>query len=154
MTTINAGWTVNTGVTVSSSSPATRYYYMRQSAGANNTLTEVILGTKLNLTNINLTGAETLTHGNDDYFTYEGYKFVNQRHGEQRTWSFKLTNITSTYKTSLQAMQTALSGSHYKFLYYDGSSYYYVRMSDKSLRFREVAIGVYDTQINLIEQLS
>jgi hypothetical protein len=51
-------------------------------------------------------------------------------------------------------MRTATVGSHYKFLYYDGSSYNYVRMSDDSLRFTEVAVGVYDTQIKLTEQLS
>ena len=154
MTTINDGWTVKTGVTVSSSSPATRYYYMKQSAGANNTLTEVILGTKLSLTNINLTGAETLKHGNKSHFTYEGYKFTNQSHGEKRTWAFKLTHINSTYKTSLETMKTALNGSHYKFLYYDGSDYYYVRMSSESLQFKEIANGIYDTNLNLIEQLS
>jgi hypothetical protein len=154
MTTINDGWTVKTGVTVSSSSPATRYYYMKQSAGANNTLTEVILGTKLSLTNINLTGAETLKHGNKSHFTYEGYKFTNQSHGEKRTWAFKLTHINSTYKTSLETMKTALNGSHYKFLYYDGSAYYYVRMSSESLQFKEIANGIYDTNLNLIEQLS
>ena len=154
MTTINEGWTVNTGVTVSSASPATRYYYMRQSVAANNTLTEVILGTKVSLTNVNLAGKYTITHGNQDNFTYEGYRFVNQSHGEKRTWSFRLNFVSSTYKTSLETMRDTVEGAHYKFLYYDGSSYYYVRMSDDSLRFKEVAYGVYDTSIKLTEQLS
>lgn len=154
ITSIPAGWAVRTGLTVSSSSPATRYIYMRSSSGAQNTLTEVILGTKLSLTNINLTGAETLKHGNKSHFTYEGYKFTNQSHGEKRTWAFNLTHINSTYKTSLETMKTALNGSHYKFLYYDGSDYYYVRMSAKSLQFKEIANGIYDTTLNLIEQLS
>jgi len=51
-------------------------------------------------------------------------------------------------------MRNSLYGSHKKFLYYDGSAYYYVRMSDDSLRFKEVAYGVYDTSIKLTEQLS
>ena len=51
-------------------------------------------------------------------------------------------------------MREAVDGAHYKFLYYDGSSYHYVRMSDDSLRFKEVAYGVYDTSIKLTEQLS
>jgi hypothetical protein len=51
-------------------------------------------------------------------------------------------------------MKTALNGSHYKFLYYDGSDYYYVRMSSESLQFKEIANGIYDTNLNLIEQLS
>jgi hypothetical protein len=51
-------------------------------------------------------------------------------------------------------MRDAVEGAHYKFLYYDSSDYYYVRMSDDSLRFKEIANGVYDTSINLTEQLS
>jgi hypothetical protein len=154
MTTINAGWTVNTGVTVSSASPATRYYYLKQSAGANNTLTEVILGTKVSLTNIELTGSEGINYGNDIMVSHNGYEYSNQRHGEQRFWNFDLKLVSSTYKTSLETMRDAIDGAHYKFLYYDGSSYYYVRMSDDSLRFKEVAYGVYDTSIKLTEQLS
>ena len=154
MTTINAGWTVNTGVTVSSASPATRYYYLKQSAGANNTLTEVILGTKLSLTNIELTGSEGINYGNDIMVSHNGYEYSNQRHGEQRFWNFDLKLVSSTYKTSLETMRDAIDGAHYKFLYYDGSAYYYVRMSDSSLRFKEIANGVYDTSIKLTEQLS
>ena len=51
-------------------------------------------------------------------------------------------------------MREAIDGARYKFLYYDGSAYYYVRMSDNSLRFREIAFGVHDTSIELVEQLS
>ena len=51
-------------------------------------------------------------------------------------------------------MREAVDGARYKFLYYDSSAYYYVRMSDDSLRFKEVAYGVYDTSIKLTEQLS
>ena len=154
MTTINAGWTVKTGVTVSSASPATRYYYMRQSVAANNTLTEVILGTKVSLTNIELTGSEGINYGNDIMVSHNGYEYSNQRHGEQRFWNFDLKLVSSTYKTSLESMRDAVDGAHYKFLYYDSSDYYYVRMSDDSLRFKEIANGVYDTSIKLTEQLS
>ena len=154
MTTVNAGWTVNTGVTVSSASPATRYYYLKQSAGANNTLTEVILGTKVSLTNIELTGSEGINYGNDRITSHNGYEYSNQRHGAKRFWNFDLKLVSSTYKTSLETMRDAIDGAHYKFLYYDGSAYYYVRMSDNSLRFKEIAYGVYDTSIKLTEQLS
>lgn len=154
MTTVNAGWTVRTGVTVSSSSPATRYYYMKQSAGANNTLTEAILGTKVDLTNIELTGSEGIGYGNSAVSSHVGKRFSNQRHSGKRFWSFGLKLVSSTYKSGLESMRSAVKGSHYKFLYYDGSNYYYVRMSDSSLRFKEVAYGVYDTSIEITEQLS
>jgi len=154
MTTINEGWTVKTGVTVSSASPATRYYYLRQSVAANNTLTEVILGTKLSLTNIGLSGSEGKIHGNKIVTSRGGNTYSNKRHDGKRFWNFDLKLVSSTYKTSLETMRDAIDGAHYKFLYYDGSSYYYVRMSDNSLRFKEVAYGVYDTSIKLTEQLS
>jgi len=154
MTTINEGWTVKTGVTVSSASPATRYYYLKQSAGANNTLTEVILGTKLSLTNVKLSGTEGKIHSNKVITSQGGQDYSNKRHDGKLFWNFDLTLVSSSYKTSLETMRTATAGSHYKFLYYDGSAYYYVRMSDNSLRFREIAFGVYDTSIELVEQLS
>tara|TARA_R110000824_G_scaffold396908_1_gene599060 strand:+ start:485 stop:1270 length:786 start_codon:yes stop_codon:yes gene_type:complete len=154
MTTINAGWTVKTGVTVSSASPATRYYYMRQSAGANNTLTEVILGTQLSLTNVALSGSEGKINGNKITASQGGKTYSKKRHDGKKFWNFSLKFVSSSYKTSLETMRTATAGSHYKFLYYDGSAYYYVRMSDDSLQFKEVAFGVYDTNIKLIEQLS
>ena len=153
MTTVNEGWTVKTGVTVSSSSPATRYYYMKQSAGANNTLTEVILGTKLSLTNIELTGDEGKIYGNKTIVSQGGMEYSNKRHNGRRFWNFNLKLISSTYKTSLESMRTATVGSHYNFLYYDGSAYHYVRMSDDSLQFKEIAYGVYDTSIKLTEVL-
>ena len=151
MTTVNEGWTVKTGVTVSSSSPATRYYYMKQSAGANNTLTEVILGTKLTLTNVNLAGDEGISYGNDLIISQGGNEFSNQRHSGKKFWNFSLVNCSSTYKTSLEAMREAVDGAHYKFLYYDGSAYNYVKMSDDSLQFKEIAYGIYDTNIKLTE---
>ena len=154
MDTVSAGWTVRTGVTVSSSSPATRYYYMRQSVGTNNTLTEVILGTQLSLTNVTLSGQEGTNYGNDLMVSHGGNEFSNQRHGGKKFWNFSLEHINSSYKTSLETMRDAVDGAHYKFLYYDGSSYNYVRMSDDSLRFNEIAYGVYSTKIKLTEQLS
>ena len=154
MATVSAGWTVRTGVTISSASPSKRYYYLRQSAGGNNTLTEVILGTKLSLTNIELTGTEGRNYGNDLMISHGGEEYSNQRHDGKRFWNFDLRYCSSTYKTSLETMREAVDGAHYKFLYYDGSSYHYVRMSDNSLRFKEVAYGVYDTSIKLTEQLS
>ena len=153
MTTINEGWTVKTGVTVSSASPATRYYYMRQSEGANNTLTEVILGTQLSLTNVELFGEEGKIHGNKIITSQGGLEYSNKKHNGKRFWNFDLKLINSSYKTSLESMRTATYGSHYNFLYYDGSAYYYVRMSDDSLQFKEIAKGVYETTIKLTEVL-
>jgi hypothetical protein len=72
----------------------------------------------------------------------------------KRFWNFNLRHVNSTYKGNLETMRNSVYGSHKKFLYYDGSAYYYVRMSNDSLRFNEIAFGVYSTKIKLTEQLS
>ena len=86
--------------------------------------------------------------------SHGGEEYSNKRHDGKRFWNFDLRYCSSSYKTSLETMRNSLYGSHKKFLYYDGSAYYYVRMSDDSLRFKEIAYGVYDTSIKLTEQLS
>jgi len=145
------GWNVNASLTAGN---AERYWYMSAHEEAVASVTEVIFGVKLTLTNIELTGVEGRNYGNDLMISHGGEEYSNQRHDGKRFWNFDLRYCSSTYKTSLETMREAVDGAHYKFLYYDGSSYHYVRMSDDSLRFKEVAYGVYDTSIKLTEQLS
>ncbi len=145
-----AGWNVR-DADVSSSN---QYVFMRATGGALNIFTEVILGTKLNLTNVTLSGSEGKSFGNDVVTSYGGIEFSNLRHEGKRFYNFNLNHVNETYKTNLETMRDAVRGSHYKFLYYDDSTYHYVRMSKDSLQFKEVAVGVYDTKISLVEQLS
>ena len=147
--TFSEGWTVKAAAL----SNSTRYVYMR-SGGELNIFTEVILGKKLDLTNVTLSGSEGVNYGNETLVSEGGNEFSRQRHGAKKFWHFSLNHVSETYKTNLEAMRDAVDGSHYKFLYYDGSSYNYVRMSTDSLRFKEVAVGVYNTRIKLTEQLS
>ena len=147
---VASGWNV-LSVTAADSE---RYYYMAAHEGQVNTITELIIGKKLDLTNVTLSGTEGVNYGNDTMFTRGGLEFSNQRHGKKRFFNFDLTFINETYKTSLETMRDSVDLSHHKFLYYDGNEYIYVRMSDDSLRFKEVAFGVYDTSIKLTEQLS
>ena len=143
-----AGWNVRTDM-----SNSTRYVYMR-AEGQLNIFTEVIIGTKLNLTNVTLSGSEGVNYGNETLVCEGGNEFSHQRHGAKKFWHFSLNHVSETYKTNLEAMRDAVDGSHYKFLYYDGSNFNYVRMSTDSLRFKEVAVGVYNTRLKLTEQLS
>jgi hypothetical protein len=147
-TTFNEGWNVRTDM-----SSAVQYVFMR-GGGELNVFTEVILGTKLNLTNVTLSGSEGKSFGNDVVTSYGGIEFSNLRHEGKRFYNFNLNHVNETYKTNLETMRDAVRGSHYKFLYYDDSTYHYVRMSKDSLQFKEVAVGVYDTKISLVEQLS
>jgi hypothetical protein len=131
-----------------------RYYYMAAYEGQVNTITELIIGKKLDLTNVKLAGTEGANYGNTQTISHGGVEFSSQRHDRKRFFNFDLTFINETYKTSLETMRDSVDLSHHKFLYYDGSEYIYVRMSNDSLRFKEVAFGVYDTSIKLTEQLS
>jgi len=153
---LTVGWNVKTGLSnTSGGSAATqRYFYLYSNVATQSTITEAIIGNKLDLTNVTLSGQEGANYGNDLISSYGGNEFSNQRHGSKKFWNFSLEHINSSYKTNLETMRDAVDGAHYKFLYYDGSSYNYVRMSDDSLRFNEIAYGVYSTTIQLTEQLS
>ena len=147
---VTAGWNILEPTAAASE----RYYYMAAYEGQVNTITELIIGKKLDLTNVKLSGLEGVNYGNDTMISRGGIEFSNQRYGKKRFFNFDLTFINETYKTSLETMRDSVDLSHHKFLYYDGNEYIYVRMSDDSLRFKEVAFGVYDTSIKLTEQLS
>tara|TARA_R100001463_G_scaffold133575_1_gene195102 strand:+ start:127 stop:897 length:771 start_codon:yes stop_codon:yes gene_type:complete len=147
---LTSGWNVAS----LTASDAERYWYVQAHEAAVATVTEIILGKKLSLTNVKLTGNEGVINGNKVVQSQGGVQYSNKRHDGIKFWNFDLSFISSTYKTSLETMRSALYGSHDKFLYYDGSAYHYVRMSDDSLQFTEVAFGVYDTKIKLTEQLS
>tara|TARA_R100000005_G_C4967977_1_gene182044 strand:- start:185 stop:982 length:798 start_codon:yes stop_codon:yes gene_type:complete len=153
---LSVGWNVKTGLanTQGGSAATARYFYIYSNVATQTAVTEVIIGNKLNLTNVTLSGSEGVNYGNETLVSEGGNEFSHQKHGAKKFWHFSLNHVSETYKTSLEAMRDAVDGSHYKFLYYDGSSYNYVRMSTDSLRFKEVAVGVYNTRIKLTEQLS
>ena len=147
--TFNEGWTVKAAAL----SNSTRYVFMR-GGGELNIFTEVILGKKLDLTNVTLSGNEGKNFGNDVVSSFGGVEFSNLRHEGKRFYNFNLSHVNETYKSSLETMRDSVRGSHFKVLYFDDSTYHYVRLSNDSLQFKEVAVGVYDTKINLVEQLS
>jgi|8_EtaG_2_1085327.scaffolds.fasta_scaffold04553_3 hypothetical protein len=153
---LTLGWNVKTGLSnTSGGSAATqRYFYLYSNVATQSTITEVIIGNKLDLTNVNLSGNEGVEYGNDALESYGGVRFSNQRHGARKFFDFNLSFVNETYKTSLETMRDSVKGSHYNLLYYDGSTYHYVKLSDKSLVFKEVAFGVYNTKIELTEQIS
>jgi len=136
---------------LSFSATSGQYKFIHSTTGTIDDITEVIFGVKLSLTNADLNGTEGINYGNDMIISDGGEQYSNQRHGGKRFWNFDLRYCSSAYKTSLETMRDSVKGAHYKFLYYDGSAYYYVKMSDDSLRFKEISYGVYDTSIKLTE---
>jgi hypothetical protein len=76
---------------------------------------------------------------------------INTHDGiDQITLSFQ--NISSTFKDSLNTMMDAIKGSNKKFLYNDGSDFYWMRMVS-GLKFNEVASDRFSTQITMSKQL-
>lgn len=144
------GWNIVSTLTAGNSE---RYWYMSAHEGAVATVTEVIFGVKLDLTNIILGGTEGIDYGNDIIKTKGGNEFSIKQYGARRFWDLKLNHVTSSYKTTLESFKRSMDGSYYNFLYYDGSSYHYVYMDEASLSFKEIAFGVYKAKIKLIEVL-
>ena len=90
--------------------------------------------------------------GTDVITSYGGNEYSNKRHNPKTTWSWNWSNISSSMKTSLENVRDSVQ-DHKKFLYYDETSYHYVRMG-KPLEFTEVAYQRYSTNIKLREQLA
>ncbi len=154
---LTVGWNVKTGLSTTSGGATANqryFYFYGNHVSGQSAVTEVIIGNKLDLTNVTLSGNQGKNFGNDITTSFGGVEFSNLRHDAKRFYNFDLSYISESYKTSLETMRDAVRGSHYKFLYYDGSTYHYVRMSKDSLQFKEIAYGVYDTKISLVEQLS
>ena len=70
-----AGWNE-----LSFSDASGRYKFIQSTTGTIDDITEVIIGEKLSLTNIELTGSEGINYSNDRIVSYDGYEYSNQRH--------------------------------------------------------------------------
>lgn len=149
-TAVTKGWNTKIDVTAADTE---RYWYAISDEGALSVVTEIIIGNQLDLTNIILGGTEGINYGNDIIKTRGGHEFSIKQHGAQRFWNLTLNHISSSYKTTLENFKRSMDGSYYNFLYYDGSAYHYVYMDEGSLSFKEIAFGVYNTNIKLIEAL-
>ena len=81
-----------------------------------------------------------------------GVDYVLNVHDGQEIITISFQNISNTFKTNLTTMQDALLGQRKKFLYYDGSSFHWVRL-EQTLTFTEIADGRFATQIKLRQQI-
>ena len=69
-------------------------------------------------------------------------------------WEISFSNLTETDKTNFESMRDAISTNFLKFLYYDDSSYHWVRALSGSFEFTEVAYQAYNMNVKMIEQLA
>ena len=146
--TFTAGWNV-----FDFSSTSNRYWFLVSTSGSIDNLTEVIIGTKYDFDiNFDLNNKLGEEFGTDVITSYGGNEYANKRHNPKTTWSWNWSNISSSMKTSLENVRDSVQ-DHKKFIYWDETSYHYVRMG-KPLEFTEVAYQRYSTNIKLREQLA
>ena len=81
-----------------------------------------------------------------------GVEYVLNVNQGQEVITISFQNISSTFKTNLTTMQDHLLGQRKKFLYFDGSSFHWVRL-EQTLTFTEIADGRFSTQIKLRQQI-
>ena len=148
-TSFVAGWNV---FDISPSATG-RYWFLRSMNSYISNLTEVIIGTKYEF-DVEPDIGNTLgeEYGTDIMTSYGGQEYANKRHEPKTTWDWNWSFVTASMKTSLESLNSSVQ-DHKKFIYYDETSYNYVRMT-KPMAFNEVAYNVFSTSISLKEQLS
>jgi len=143
----DAGWNIRTFTEITD-----RYWYVR-ATGGDITPSEIIIGKKYDFDiNFDLNNKLGEEFGTDVITSYGGNEYSNKRHNPKTTWSWNWSNISSSMKTSLENVRDSVQ-DHKKFLYYDETSYHYVRMTEP-MDFTEVAYQRYSTNIKLREQLA
>ena len=149
LNTTFAGWNANT----LTSSSSFRYWFLRSEDGSYDGLTEVILGVPLTFENEPDIGIATQEIFATDLNTsLGGVEYANKRHEPKTTWQLNFSNISQTFKNNLVSFEQDVTNFK-KFVYYDDSSYHYVRL-DSPIKFTEVAFERFSASLKLREQLS
>ena len=150
-TNVAQGWDAK-DITVSSK----RYIYIvNTEANDWDYCTEIMVGTKLTFDrNYDLGGKFGKKFGVTNTESYGGVEYSHKRHDGKETWEWEWTRLTNTQMNNLISLRDAVEGSRFKFIYYDGTNFNWVRMSDKSLQKKEIAYQTYNTRIQLTQQLS
>ena len=147
-TTSPPGWDL-----VSASSQSARYWYIRSSEGTHAGFTEVIMGVPLEFENEPDIGIATQEIFATDLNTsLGGVEYANKRHEPKTTFQLNFSNISQTFKNNLVSFEQDVTNFK-KFVYYDDSSYHYVRL-DSPIKFTEVAFERFSASVKLREQLS
>ena len=116
-------------------------------------VSEILIGRKLNFEvepDVNV--QSSIDYNNDINTSLGGVSYALNVNPGQEVITISFQNISSTFKTNLITMQDALKGEATKFLYFDGSSFHWVRL-DKPMVMTEIADGRFSTQIVLRQQI-
>ena len=154
ISTEDSGWFT---ATITNTGNQTHWFVDSTNPATDNIFNECIIGKKLDFdVNPDLSMATSEQHGVTLNTSYGGVDFATKRHDSRSQWTLNFSNISSSFKTDLESMRDSLVGPFQPFLYYndEGSgSYNWVRMTDDSLSFTEIAHQRYSTSISMIQQL-
>jgi len=150
--TLSAGWNLATF-----SSTSKRYWVIQfEDLGGSpfsETIEEILLGDVYTFDYQFALGNEvTQKYLVDENKAYSGTVYTNYRGNNYKKWSWEWPWIPETMKTSLDSFQSAVQGSRYKFVYYDGSSYYWAKL-ESEMTYKEVANGVYNVSVKIDEMI-
>ena len=120
---------------------------------AQNNISEILIGKKLAFEvepDVNV--QSSIDYENSIQRSLGGVEYAINVNEGQEVHTISFQNISSTFKSNLITMQDALKGEAKKFVWYDGSSFHWVRL-DKPMTFTEIADGRFSTQIVLRQQI-
>ena len=142
-----AGW----AVTDLTETTGTKFF--TEFNGAVTNVSEILIGKKLSFEvepDVNV--QSSINYENSIQRSLGGVEYALNVNPGQEVTTIGFQNISSTFKTNLTTMQDAIKGEAKKFVWYDGSSFHWVRL-DKPMTFTEIADGRFSTQLVLRQQI-
>lgn len=152
MASTDNGWVVKTFTNVINSGVHRKKFSIQFNNSVTN-VSEIMFGTKLDFEiepDINV--QSKIEYENSIQRSLGGVEYALNVNPGQEVITISFQNISSTFKQDLTTMQDAIKGEGKKFLYYDGSSYHWVRLNE-TMTFTEVADGRFATQIRMRQQI-
>ena len=142
-----AGW----ATTDLTETAGTKFYTIF--AGTVTNVSEVLIGSKLSFEvepDVNI--QSSIDYENSIQRSLGGVEYALNVNTGQEVTTIGFQNISSTFKDNLIIMQNFLKGESKKFVWYDGSSFHWVRL-DKPMVMTEIADGRFSTQLILRQQI-
>jgi len=144
-----AGW----AVTDLTETAGTKFFVEFTGSITDNVITEILIGKKLSFEVEPDVNVQTKRdYGTSVQKSLGGIEYALNTHDAQEVSTISFQNISSTFKTNLLSMEDDLKGQSKKFLWYDGSSFHWVRLISP-MTFNEIADGRFSTQIVMRQQI-